>query len=399
MRALLLTAGFGALLLAGCATRPAAPPVPMATTAPSPTPVVPPAPPPPPPEIESKGVPARPAMDPQKNYARMRVFYATDRAPAADFAGAAASDKYAGGRGPMAYGQAFVSIPRGHVPGELEAPSVFRLEFREDPGKHVVLLDVVRQPQQQFLQALKARVRSSSGKNAFVFVHGYNVSFADAARRTAQLSYDLSFDGAPVFFSWPSQASLSGYTVDEANIEWATSHIKRFLVDVADNSQADNLYLIGHSMGSRGLTRALAQLVLERPDMKGRFREIILAAPDIDAEVFRDDLAPALAQAGRRVTLYASAKDLALRASKEVHGYPRAGDAEHGVMVVRGIDTIDASAVDDSILAHSYFVESVSVIRDIGNMLRKRLAPAQRPALKQVRGRGGAHWVLQAPKP
>ncbi|AXK73641.1 alpha/beta fold hydrolase [Lysobacter sp. TY2-98] len=304
------------------------------------------------------------------------------------------SERYLGGRGALTYGIADVSIPRGHVAGELEAPSWLKLEFREDPARHVVLLSTVPQTRDAFLQGVRARVAASKGRSAFVFVHGYNVSFADAARRTAQMSYDLGFDGAPVFYSWPSQASLSGYTVDEANIEWATSHIKRFLIDMADRSGADNLVVVGHSMGSRGLTRAIAALMQERPDLRGRFREVILAAPDIDADVFRSDIAPALAKAGRRVTLYASSKDLALRASKEVHGYPRAGDTEGGVVIVPGIDTIDASAVDDSILAHSYFVESIPVIRDIAMMIRTRLAPQRRPSLQAVNANGGVYWRL-----
>jgi esterase/lipase superfamily enzyme len=335
-------------------------------------------------------------MDPDRNYARMGVYYATDRAPAENFHAADQSGKYTGKRGAMAYGQAFVSIPRAHVAGELEAPSILRLEFREDPSKHVVLLETVPQRKDAFLRSIRARVAHSAGKNAFIFVHGYNVAFADAARRTAQLAYDLSFDGAPIFFSWPSQASLSGYTVDESNIEWATPHIKQFIVDAAEQSGAENLFLVGHSMGSRGLTRALASLMLERPDLRQRFREIILAAPDIDADVFRDQLAPALAQAGERVTLYASSKDLALKASKEVHGYARAGDSGDGIVVIEGIDTIDASNVDDSILAHSYFVESIPVIRDIAQMLRKQLPPKSRETLRPVRTDEGVHWLLDA---
>ena len=128
---------------------------------------------------------------------------------------------------------------------------------------------------------------------------------------------------------------------------------------------------------------------------KGRFREIILAAPDIDADVFREQLAPALAQAGERVTLYASSKDLALQASREVHGYTRAGDSGAGIVVVEGIDTIDASNVDDSILAHSYFVESIPVIRDIAQMIRRRLAPDDRETLRPVRTEAGLHWRLE----
>lgn len=349
---------------------------------------------------KQRGGPVRPAIDPKLNYARMRVFYATDRGLAADQAAAAPAERFTGERGVMRYGQAFVSIPRGHEVGELEAPSIWRLEFREDPARHVVLLETTMQPRDAFLQEVRARVEGSKGKSAFIFVHGYNVSFADAARRTAQMAYDLSFDGAPIFFSWPSQASLKGYTRDEANIEWSTAHIKRFIIDAAERSGAQNIYLVGHSMGTRGLTRAVATLMLERPDLKGRFREIILAAPDIDADVFRTELAPALVKAGRRVTLYASSKDMALKASKEVHGYARAGDTADGIVVVRGMDTIDASLVDDSILAHSYFVESIPVIRDIAQMIRGNQPPAERPRLKTVRGPAGIHWLLEpAPGP
>jgi len=66
-----------------------------------------------------------------------------------------------------------------------------------------------------------------------VFIHGYNSSFADAARRAAQLSYDLNFAGAPVLFSWPSRAEVIGYTVDEQNAEWSVSDMKTVLASLA----------------------------------------------------------------------------------------------------------------------------------------------------------------------
>ena len=63
--------------------------------------------------------------------------------------------------------------------------------------------------------------------------------------------------------------------------------IEGFLSDLADRSGAQNLYVIGHSMGTRGVTQAIRNLVAKRPELRGRFRGIILAAPDIDAKVFR----------------------------------------------------------------------------------------------------------------
>ena len=111
-------------------------------------------------------------------------------------------------------------------------------------------------------------------------------------------------------------------------------------------------------------------------NFKKRFREIILAAPDIDAEIFVNDLAPKLVEASQNTTLYASADDRALQTSREVHGgYARAGDAGETLIVLDNIDTIDATGVDASLLRHSYFAEAHSILKDI-----KELVGLSKPA-------------------
>ncbi|HEY8360578.1 MAG TPA: alpha/beta hydrolase, partial [Ramlibacter sp.] len=68
-------------------------------------------------------------------------------------------------------------------------------------------------------------------------------------------------------------------------------------------SDAPNVYLTAHSMGNRAQTRALVSLLAEKPTLRSRLKEeVILTAPDIDADVFRRDIAPALVKAGRPVT-------------------------------------------------------------------------------------------------
>jgi hypothetical protein len=47
--------------------------------------------------------------------------------------------------------------------------------------------------------------------------------------------------------------------------------------------------------------------------------------------------------------LYASSEDLALVASKSVHGAQRAGDSGPGLVLVPGIETIDATGIDTSL--------------------------------------------------
>ena len=49
---------------------------------------------------------------------------------------------YGNGRGDLELGTCEVSVPKDHQTGELESPTVLRLEFREDPERHVVLMGV-----------------------------------------------------------------------------------------------------------------------------------------------------------------------------------------------------------------------------------------------------------------
>lgn len=293
----------------------------------------------------------------------------------------------------LSYGYCDVSIPVDHRVGILEEPQLRKLEFAADPNKHVVLLSTRQTSREEFLENINGQI-GTTGSNAFVFVHGFNVSFEDAARRTAQMAYDLKFDGAPVFFSWPSQAKLTAYTVDERNIEWAETDLRVFLTDFLKHSQADNIYVIGHSMGTRALARSIAAIGISDPSALHRLKGVILAAPDIDAAVFKRDIAPRLIGAGRNVTLYASSNDKALQLSKKVHGYQRAGETGDGLVLLQGMDTIDASAIDTSLLGHSYYGENRSIISDLYYLLRNQTAD-NRMGLKVAGLPPEQYWKFQ----
>ena len=210
---------------------------------------------------------------------------------------------YGGDRGELELGACEVSVPKDHQVGVLESPTVLRLEFREDPERHVVLLGVHPGAAVEFYADLRACIERTARKEAFVFIHGYNVGFETAVRRTAQIAYDLKFEGAPIVYSWPSQEGLLSYTVDETNVAWTVPHLKDFLLGVAQQSGAKSVHLIAHSMGNRALTSALRELAMERKADCPRFHEVVLTAPDIDADVFRRDLAPAIVGTADRVTL------------------------------------------------------------------------------------------------
>jgi esterase/lipase superfamily enzyme len=280
-----------------------------------------------------------------------------------------------------------VTIPKNHVPGELESPSfLLRMEVKWDPEKHIVLANTQPLEREEFYSQLHSCM-DRSGKNLLVFVHGYNVSFEDAARRTAQMASDLEFPGAPVFFSWPSHNDWYRYPDDAENIQASVNQIRSFLEQIARESKAESINLVAHSMGSVGLTQALAGL----SDREPVFNQVVLAAPDIDATVFREEIAPKITKTAKRVTLYTSQTDLALLASRYFNAGDRVGDSSRGVLSIPGIEVIDATEIDSSLLGHSYYGSNIQVLDDIANLFRNK-ALTDRKYLEYQADATPPHW-------
>jgi len=328
-----------------------------------------------------------------ENYSVVRVFYATDRAAEQGDGGKLefGGDRSPGGK--LNYGECLISIPKVRKVGELPSPSIWRLEFRPDPNKHVVLLETLSREEEEYLKLVRQAVEKSATREVFVFIHGFNVSFENAARRTGQIAYDLQFQGAPIFYSWPSNGRTADYTRDEADIAWSAPHLERFLNLLGSQSGAERIHIIAHSMGNRAACEALKGI--SRNPIPGlEFRHLILAAPDIDADTFAE-LAAALKAISRRVTLYVSENDKALKASKLVHGNSRAGLAGEEIVVVPGVDTIDVTALDTDFLGHSYFSDSWPLLADIGSLFSDDKVPEQRFGLVEVTVSAGRYFTFR----
>ncbi len=325
-------------------------------------------------------------------YTVVKVFYATDRKTGAE------SPKrfYANERAPnrkLALGVCEVSIPGPdyHKVGKLEAPSIFSLQFRANPGKHVLLLNVQPQDSHIFFQNVRRHIAGSERREAFVFIHGYNVSFEDAARRTAQLASDLQFQGAPIFYSWPSKARWGRYAADETNVAWCVPQLENFLGELARSSGANTIHLIAHSMGNRALTAALQLIVAKRSVPKRLFHQIILTAPDVDEETFQN-LATAIASDAEHLTMYSNYKDRALLLSKMFHFYRRAGAS---IVIVPGMETIDASKVDTSLVRHSYFGNSRTVLADVSSLMADGKPARNRFGMIEKRKEGKTYYFFR----
>ena len=219
--------------------------------------------------------------------------------------------------------------------------------------------------------------------------------------RTAQIAYDMKFDGAPFVYSWPSGGKVASYTYDRGSTEQAEPHLAEFLDMVVKESGAKSISLIAHSMGNDLLMRVLERWKQQRLDGV-LISQVILAAPDVDRDKF-NNIAREITSFAKGVTLYAASNDKALGYSARFWGgVPRAGDVPaSGPLVIPGVDTIDVTAVStDSLgLNHSGYAENNALLNDIKLLLQTGERPPDKriPILETVKtANGDAYWRYPA---
>ncbi len=333
---------------------------------------------------------AGPIAHSSETHVLIDVLFATDRGRD----GSARFNSRRSQDGSLAVGVCTVSIPRDHRLARLERPAAWRFWTDGEVGRHFMILARADLADGEFADQLSAQ--AGAPPQSFVFVHGYRTTFDDAIYRTAQLAYDLGFAGVPIAYSWPSAGNSLGYLSDLNNAEWSSEHLARFLARLRLLLPDLTIHTLAHSMGNRVLAGAL-QLVDSAASlqMDVRLNQVVLTAPDIDAAVFRR-LAKSITARATQVTMYASINDEALRVARALQGgYIRAGDASE-ILIVHGVDTIDASAVDTNLVGHSYYGDNRSVLSDIFSLISTGARPSGRFGIEPATLGGQVYWTFRA---
>jgi esterase/lipase superfamily enzyme len=337
------------------------------------------------------------------------VFYGTDRQRAATPTPKPNRLEYGSDRGKrLELGQALVTIPKSHEVPQVERPWVYRLPFTsielyrepEDPKRHFTMKELKALTRDEFIALVRKRLEDSQAykDHALVFVHGFNTSFDNAVYRTAQIAYDLKFDGAPFAYSWPSKGNLGfqDYSYDRESAGQAEPYLSAFLELVARETGAKSISVIAHSMGNQLLLSVLRDLKRSTPPGV-QISQVILAAPDVDRDNF-EFLAKEIQGVSRGVTMFSAANDWALNASKQFWGgVPRAGDVPaEGPLIVPGVDTIDVTAINTELLSlnHSGYAEKTAILNDIQLLIQTGERPPEKriPILQKVETAKGAYW-------
>ena len=198
-----------------------------------------------------------------------------------------------------------ISIPPNHKPANIEWPKRKQVDPRTD---FAVLSQAVLDR-----GALIQAVRSPKAAPPVVFVHGYNYNFQESLYRLAQLKTDSNVDGIPIVFSWPSHAALPAYVADKESATYSRDALADLLADLV-TARKGEVDVFAHSMGGWLTVEALRQLKLEgRTDVLDRLR-VIMAAPDIDEDVFTAQL-DVIGRMKIPILLLVAADDRALQVS------------------------------------------------------------------------------------
>ena len=253
---------------------------------------------------------------------------------------------YSSGRSDrLTFEQFRLSIPSNHKRSQIEYPTA-----AGDPNKSMAITARRTLDTQLFIH--EAAIPSDDG-TVGIFVHGYNYNYQESLYRLAQITADAPLSGHPILFSWPSEGRMAGYLADRDAALYSRDDLVWLLTSIAGVSPAKRIVLFGHSVGAFLIMETLRQLKLqEREDVLDRLM-VVLAAPDIDDDLFRSQIAT-IGHMKTPITLFVSKDDKALAISSFLGGERgRVGRLDVDNPGVRtaaelyGLRIIDISAIDD----------------------------------------------------
>ena len=300
------------------------------------------------------------------------ILVATTRAPVSDPEGVMFGGERAIG---LRFADIVVSIPPDDArkPGEVQYPT----SRPGDPARDFVTLSARPLPLEQARAEFDKRVAAKEGRRVLVFVHGYNTRFEEAVYRFAQITHDSGADVVPVLFTWPSRGRALAYFYDRESANYSRDALEQVLRALVKDPHVGEVSILAHSLGNFVAVEALRQMAIRDHGLPHKIRDIMLAAPDIDTDVFRRQIAEIQAGCGRApITLFVSRDDRALGISSLVAGdEPRLGQVDplgepyKGILERAHVNVVDLTQLASSDASNHGKFADAKVLRDIGRQL------------------------------
>ena len=285
---------------------------------------------------------------------------------------------FSGERGrKLAFADIAISIPpdSARVIGEVQLPGT-----TPDPRREFVALSAERLDQSEAVKRFAKRLALTPKRHVLLFVHGYNTRFEEAVYRFAQIVHDSRAEVLPVLFTWPSRGKLLAYTYDRESANYSRDALESVLQTLARDKSVGEISILAHSMGNWVTLEALRQMAIRDKAIAPKIRNVMLAAPDVDFDVFRRQIAE-IGVHNAPFTLFVSRDDSALAISSKLWGNAaRVGSIDPQAEPYRSdlaqsklkvYDLSDVKTGDAT--GHAKFAESPEVVQMIG----RRLASGQ----------------------
>lgn len=294
------------------------------------------------------------------------MLVATSRKPSGDPA-----TLFSGERSPnLSLTDITVSIPAKRSPGTVQWPK----KLPPDPDKEFAVIraqSVSRGP-----EARKWFSQHNSNGQVLVFVHGFNNRYEDSVFRFAQIVHDSHAEVVPVLFTWPSRANVLDYNYDKESTNFSRTALEEGLRILADDATVKEVTVMAHSMGTWLAMEALRQMAIRDGKVAAKIKNVILASPDLDVDVFARQWWE-LGKAKPKITIFVSQDDRALKVSRQISGgVDRVGQINPAAEPYRskleaaGITVVDLTKLKtDDWLNHGKFAESPEIVQLVGSRL------------------------------
>ena len=223
---------------------------------------------------------------------------------------------------------------------------------------------------------LSASVRKSADHSVFVFIHGFNNRFENSVFRFAQIAHDAGTQSVPILVTWPSRGSTFAYGYDRESTNYTRNALETLFQYLARDPEIKEVSILAHSMGNWLALESLRQMAIRNGRLPAKFKNVMLAAPDVDVDVFRSQIAD-MGKPHPQFTLFVSQDDKALAVSRRVWGdVARLGsiDPEQAPykqeLETNNITVIDMTKVKSGDkLHHGKFAESPEIVQLIGSRI------------------------------
>jgi esterase/lipase superfamily enzyme len=308
-----------------------------------------------------------PVADTSPSSSKVEMLVATTRSRSSNPA-----QMYTGERGlTPSFAEITVSIPPASVRkvGEVAWPK----KLPSNPATDFAVVQAQELTLQTAKGWLSASVRKSPDHSVLVFIHGFNNRFEDAVYRFAQIAKDTDTQSVPILVTWPSRGSALAYGYDRESTNYTRNALELLFQYLARDPEIKEVSILAHSMGNWLALEGLRQMAIRNGGLPAKFKNVMLAAPDVDVDVFRTQIAD-MGKQHPQFTLFVSQDDRALKVSRRVWGnIPRLGsiDPEQAPykeeLANNNITVIDLTKVKSGDpLHHGKFAESPQIVQLIG---------------------------------